>query len=98
MPQPACKIDAVEGKGAALGWCKHLGKDLGQGLALHVEVGSCVPVRGVQVRMAEPLANGGEIRPGLEKMDRRRMPQGWMRLSARVGTVCSAAARCLRRR
>jgi len=26
VPQPACEIDAVEGKGAALGWCKHLGK------------------------------------------------------------------------
>ena len=34
--------------------------------------------------MAEPLADGGEVHPGLEKMDRRRMPQG-MRVDALVG-------------
>lgn len=86
VPQPACEIDAVEGKGAALRWCPHLGKDLGQSLAIHVEVGSCVPVRGVQVRMAEPLADGSEVRPGFEKMDRRRMPEG-MRVHALVGQI-----------
>jgi len=73
LAQPTSEIIVVEVEDATFRGCQNFGKDLRHGLPFQVDVGSRLVHRCVQVRMAEPLTDGGEVDSCLEKANCSRM-------------------------
>ena len=82
--QPADEIPAIEQEVSAARRGQRVRKYLGERLPLQVEIGSRIAHSGVQARMAEPLADGGEVDAGLEQATAVlcRTECGWIRFSA----------------
>ena len=76
VPQPSGDLCAVEAHFPTYGGGQSFGEDLGQCLPFEVHVSLGVAHGCVDIRMAEPMADGCKIDPGLEQIDCGRVPQG----------------------
>ena len=64
--EPANEFPAVEQEASSARWCQGVREYLGERLALEIEIGTGVTHRRIETGVAQPLADGGEIDPGLK--------------------------------
>src|SRR5690606_33225245 len=73
-PQPAREVDTGEQESPTGWWGDCIREGLRQRSPLEVEIGPCVAHGGVKSSVPEPLADGGEVHPGLEQRHRGAVP------------------------